>query len=74
MEKDHRLVVTLEDGILDGGFGDKIARYYGTSQMKVKCYGLKKEFADAYDYKQMAKDNRLVPELIVEDVTGILAK
>ena len=74
LQSDHELVITLEDGILDGGFGEKIARFYGLSDMKVKCYGLKKEFADRYDYVSMAKENRLEPELIAEDVLGILCK
>lgn len=74
LQSDHELVITLEDGILDGGFGEKIARFYGLSDMKVKCYGLKKEFADRYDYVLMAKENRLEPELIAEDVLGILCK
>lgn len=40
LKKEHELVLTLEDGILDGGFGEKIARFYGTDSMKVKNYGL----------------------------------
>lgn len=74
LENNHRLVVTLEDGILDGGFGEKVARYYGDKPMSVKCYGLKKEFADCYDYEQLARKNRLKPELIAEDVVSILRK
>lgn len=73
LEKDHRLVITLEDGVLDGGFGEKIARFYGTSPMLVKCYGLKKEFADSYDYKQIARANRLAPDLIATDAIGLIA-
>lgn len=73
LKKDHRLVVTLEDGILDGGFGEKIARYYGTdNEMMVKCYGLKKEFADRYDYQNMLTENRLMPEQIADDVKALL--
>ncbi|MCM1028837.1 MAG: 1-deoxy-D-xylulose-5-phosphate synthase [Pseudoflavonifractor sp.] len=72
LKKGHRLVVTLEDGVLDGGFGEKIARYYGTSDMAVKCYGLKKEFADRYDYKQLAEACRLTPGQITEDVIDFL--
>ncbi|MDE5796692.1 MAG: 1-deoxy-D-xylulose-5-phosphate synthase, partial [Muribaculaceae bacterium] len=53
LKKNHRLVITIEDGILDGGFGEKIARYYGTSNMKVANYGLAKKFADRYDYNQL---------------------
>lgn len=46
LKKNHKLVITLEDGILDGGFGSSIASYYGDTDMKVKNYGLKKEFID----------------------------
>ena len=46
LKKDHSVVITLEDGILDGGFGEKIARFYGDSHMKVLNFGLKKEFLD----------------------------
>ena len=68
LEKNHDLVITLEDGILDGGFGEKIARFYGTSNMKVKNYGIKKAFYDRYDVKELLKENRLTKEQIVEDV------
>lgn len=73
-EADHRLVVTLEDGVLDGGFGEKVARFYGTSPMEVKCYGLKKEFADRYDYSWMARECRLDPSMIADDVMDLLCK
>ncbi|MCM1520088.1 MAG: 1-deoxy-D-xylulose-5-phosphate synthase [Lachnoclostridium sp.] len=70
---DHRLVVTLEDGILDGGYGEKIARYYGTSDVEVKCYGLNKKFADRYDPRQMATDLHLTPTLIADDISALLS-
>ena len=65
-------MITLEDGILDGGFGEKIARFYGDSDMKVLNYGLKKEFLDRYDVEEVLKDNRLDAEMIAEDVKGLL--
>lgn len=67
LEKNHRLVITLEDGILDGGFGEKIARFYGTSPMKVMCYGFKKEFADRYNVSDFLQANRLTPGQILAD-------
>lgn len=72
IRRDHRLVITLEDGVLDGGFGEKIARYYGPSEMKVKCYGIKKTFADHYDYAHLARENRLLPDLIAQDALALL--
>lgn len=68
LKKDHDIVITLEDGILDGGFGEKITRFYGDSEMKVLNYGLKKEFLDRYDAAEVLKDNRLTKEQITEDV------
>ena len=73
LKKDHSVVITLEDGILDGGFGEKIARFYGDSNMKVLNFGLKKEFLDRYDVTEVLKDNHLTKEQIVEDVARILA-
>ena len=73
LKKDHSVVITLEDGILDGGFGEKIARFYGDSHMKVLNFGLKKEFLDRYDVTEVLKNNHLTKEQIVEDVARILA-
>ena len=72
-KKDHSVVITLEDGILDGGFGEKIARFYGDSTMKVLNFGLKKEFLDRYNVTEVLKDNHLTKEQIVEDTARILA-
>ena len=68
LKKDHSVVVTLEDGVLDGGFGEKIARFYGNSDMKVLNYGLKKEFLDRYNIGKVLTKNRLKAGLIVEDL------
>ena len=63
--------MTLEDGILDGGFGEKIARYYGASDMKVLNVGLKKEFLDRYDVQEVLEKNHLNAEQIAADVEAI---
>ena len=68
LTNDHSLVVTLEDGVLDGGFGEKVARFYGEMDMKVSCYGMKKEFVDGYDYNEILEANRLTPEQIATDI------
>lgn len=68
LKADHDTVVTLEDSILNGGFGEKIARFYGSSDMKVYNYGLKKEFLDRYDVNEVLKENHLTAEQIVNDV------
>lgn len=68
LKADHEKVITLEDGALEGGFGEKIARFYGDSDMKTLCFGIKKDLYDRYDYQQLAKDNELTPEQIVARV------
>lgn len=72
LKAEHDVVITVEDGILDGGFGEKIARFYGSSNMKVLNYGLKKEFLDRYDAEDVVKRNRLTAEQIAEDVVALL--
>ena len=72
LKADHDVVITLEDGVLDGGFGEKIARFYGDSDMKVLNFGLKKEFLDRYDVDEVLKDNHLTAEQIAEDVEKVL--
>lgn len=68
LKADHEKVITLEDGALEGGFGEKIARFYGDSDMRTLCFGIKKGLYDRYDYQLLAKDNELTPEQIVARV------
>ena len=72
LKANHEVVITLEDGISDGGFGEKIARFYGASDMKVLNFGIKKEFLDRYDVNDVLKDNHLTVEQIVDDVKKCL--
>ena len=72
LKPDHQLVVTLEDGCKDGGFGERIAAYYGTSDMKVLVCGVKKGLYDRFDVEQLLSDNRLLDAQIVEDVLAIV--
>lgn len=72
LRTDHRLVVTLEDGVLDGGWSEKVARYYATTDMRVLCCGARKAFADRFDYTDFLRDNRLLDEQILEDVLALL--
>lgn len=72
LKAEHDVVITLEDGVLDGGFGEKIARFYGDFDMKVLNFGLKKEFLDRYDVDEVLKDNHLTAEQIAEDVEKVL--
>ena len=70
LKMNHKLVVTLEDGCKDGGFGERIASYYGISDMKVLVCGIKKGLYDRYDVEQLLEDNRLLDEQIVSDVVA----
>lgn len=72
LKKEHDLVITLEDGCLDGGFGEKISRFYANSNIKVLNFGLKKEFLDRYDYLDIAKKNHLTKEQIANDALSLL--
>lgn len=72
LKANHKVVVTLEGGVITGGFGEKIARYFGSSELKVLNYGLKKEFTDRVPVDEIYRENRLVPQLIAEDALKLL--
>lgn len=72
LKENHSIVITLEDGCIDGGFGEKIASFYGTDNIKVKNYGIKKDFYDKYDVNELLKANRLTKEQIVEDIKNMI--
>ncbi len=73
IEQHHRLVITLEDGIIDGGFGQRIASFYGTSDVKVINYGLNKEFYDRYDPNALLEELGMTPAQIVSRVKELIA-
>lgn len=72
LKKTHKIIITLEDGILSGGFGEKIASFYGPSNIKVLNYGGKKEFTDRIPLNKIYKDCRLDETLITEDIIQAL--
>ena len=72
LKKDHKVVVTIEDGMLEGGFGQKIASFYGATDMKVKNYGIKKGFPDRYVADELLRENGMTVEQIVDDVKNLL--
>lgn len=72
LKKEHEIVITLEDGILEGGFGEKIASFYGTTNMKVKNYGIRKSFPDRYVVDELLKENGITIEKIIEDIKEII--
>ena len=72
LAKNHQVVATLENGELDGGFGEKIASFYGSSTVKVLNFGAKKEFTDRVPYTELMKRYHLTPEQIVADISRVL--
>ena len=74
LKADHSLVVTLEDGCVDGGFGERISRFYGSSDMKTMNFGVAKALYDRYDVRQLLLDNRLTDGQIVEDILGVMGR
>lgn len=72
LKKDHDIVITLEDGVIDGGFGEKITRFYGNSNMKVLNFGGKKEFTDRVPLDELYRRYHLTKELITNDVKNCL--
>lgn len=72
LKKDHKAVITLEDGILDGGFGEKISRFYGDSDMRTVNLGLKKEFLDRYNADEVLYANGLTPAQIADRAAELI--
>lgn len=72
LKDNHNIVITLEDGILDGGFGQKIASYFGDTNIKVKNYGLQKKFYDRYNPEELLKEENMDIESIIEYINNNL--
>ncbi len=72
LKKNHSVVATIEDGILNGGFGEKIARFYGARNMKVLNFGIEKAFYDRYNPQELLEENHLTPKQIADDILAVL--
>ncbi len=72
LKQEHQIVITLEDGILEGGFWQKVASFYGPTDMKVKNYGLEKKFYDRYDANELLDQLGITPEKICHDIETML--
>ena len=70
LKENHSLAVTFENGLLDGGFGEKIARFYGNSKMQVLNFGATKEFTDCVPLSELKERYHLTPELAAEDIAN----
>ena len=74
LKDNHNIVITFEDGILDGGFGQKIASYFGDTNIKVKNYGLQKKFYDRYNPEELLKEENMDIESIIEYINNNLQR
>lgn len=72
LQRNHQLIITLEDGVTEGGFGQKIAAFYADKNMKVKIYGLRKEFYDRYNPQELLKQLGMLPEQIIADIKKLV--
>lgn len=72
LKQNHRLVATIEDGCVDGGFGERISRFYGASDMKVLNFGVRKALYDRYDVNTLLAENHLTDEQIADDIMSML--
>ena len=70
----HRVIVTLEDGILDGGFGERCARALATDSVRVLCYGLPRAFPDRYDPTELLASCGMTVEGVVADVKRLITR
>lgn len=68
LKENHKLVVTVEDGIVEGGYGQTVASYLGNTELKVQNYGINKKFYDRYNVEELMKENGLTVENIVKNV------
>ena len=70
----HQIIITIEDGVLDGGFGEKVARFYGDKEMYVLCYGADKAFTNRVPLSELLQSYRLTPEQMIDDVMKLVSK
>ena len=68
LKQEHELVITIEDGELMGGYGQNIASFYGNSKMKVKNYGISKEFHTDFEADKLLAENGISVENLVNEI------
>lgn len=69
----YRALVTLEDGVLEGGWGEKVARFLAGSDLRVRCYGIRKGFPDRFKPEELLAENGITVEGIAADIENLLA-
>lgn len=72
LTNNHQVVVTLEDGITDGGYGQTIASFLGNTDVKVQNYGLDKAFHDRYVASELLSENGITVENIVKNILAVV--
>lgn len=69
LSANHQLVVTLEEASLSGGFGEKVALFYGNTAMHVLSFGAAKRFNDRETSAELWHEAKLTPEQLVSEIT-----
>lgn len=64
----HQLLLTLEDGLLEGGYGQAVASYLGKAPIKIVNFGLDKAFHDRYQANELLQENGLTVDAILREV------
>ena len=72
LKADHTVVATIEDGSIDGGYGETVARFYSPSAMRVLNFGVRKMLYDRYDVDQLLTDNHLQDQQIADDIMQVV--
>lgn len=69
---EHRVVVTLEDGILDGGWGERVACYLACTPVRTRTFGIAKGFPDRYDPNELLAQNGMTVENMAAEAARLL--
>ena len=70
LSKDHSLIVTIEDGIVDSGYGVNIASYFGDSKIRVKNLGISKAFHTDFNADELLAQNGISAEKLASLILG----
>ena len=68
----HRVIITLEDGVLEGGWGEGVARFLGPSGVRTRCYGIAKGFPDRLPASELLERNGITVDAVADDIMAML--
>ena len=74
LKEDHRLIITTEDGLLQGGYGQTVASFYGDSDMRVVCHGISKEFHTDFDAAELLARHGISAEKLADETVRFLTE